>query len=327
MPRTVQPAAVLESNPAATRVAIADDATWHDRRCGSRIIDFTRRAEQLYATEIDLFYDRYRSDLSLRAYTDPLLEEVREYLFWLRWVGWNATNLLPLSDERDDEDLAHAFSRHLLAYAALRLVDDGLDGHTTYKDVRTTLVPFVEARRSPAARHPEAYSVFLGLCVFNFARQRIDERSSPCALGVARLLDRAAVGVLAEGCADAITDEKAYEQIARRKAGAYNLMLYLPFLCALQAEEQQRLRGALVEMDVLAQLINDVRDAADDRRRRQPSAIGVYEPKRLTTELTRRVDALWKSVAAFPTLQREALAAMFSNLDLDVLYGGVAEGG
>src|SRR3954451_23978451 len=103
MSRTVEHAGGLEPTPSATRAAIADGATRHDRRCGSRIIDFTRRAEQLYATEIDLFYDRYRSDLSLRAYTDPLLQEVRDYLFWLRWVGWNATNLLPLSDERDDE--------------------------------------------------------------------------------------------------------------------------------------------------------------------------------------------------------------------------------
>jgi hypothetical protein len=308
----------LEERPKRIAAAISAEAARHDRRLRPRLIAFSRQSEQLYSSEIGRFFDRYRSDLALRPYTDPLLEEVRAYLYWLRWVGWNAMNLLALSDEEHDDDLAVDFCQHVLAYAALRFVDDGLDGHRTYKDVRRTLVGFIEQERAPAALRPEAYSVFLGMCVFNFARQRIEERSSAGSASVARLLDRASVGVLAEGSARAITDEKAYEQIARRKAGAYNLILYIPFLRDLDAGEHQRLRGVLVEMDVLAQLLNDVHDHADDRERRQPTAVAVYEWDQLTSELTRRVEALWTSTASLPPDQRDALAAMFSNLDLGV---------
>jgi hypothetical protein len=308
----------LEERPRRIAAAISAGAARHDRRWRPRLIAFTRRTEQLYAAEIDRFFDRYRSDLALRPYTDPLLEEVRDYLYWLRWVSWNATNLLALSDEDEDDELAVDFCRHVLAYAALRFVDDGLDGHRTYKDARQTLVAFIEQKRVPAALRPEAYSVFLGMCVFNFARQRIEERSPTGSASIARLLDRASVGVLAEASAQTITDEKAYEQIARRKAGAYNLILYVPFFRTLDPGEHQPLRAVLVEMDVLAQLINDMRDDVDDQQRQQPTAVAVYDRDRLAAELTRRVEALWTSAASFPPDQRDALAAMFVNLDLEV---------
>jgi hypothetical protein len=279
------------------------------------VSEFLHELDAAYRAEIDRFIDACRRDLVLRPALDPMLAALRGYVEWLVWVAWNPANLAPLVGD-DLRVPARRLAPALLAYAGLRLVDDGLDGHETYKGFRPTLLGWLRARRPRPSVDACAYSGFVGLCLFEFGVRRVDDVSgAEAAREVARLFEGVAVGALAEPLVGAACDAQTYEHVARRKSSAYNLILYKPLLDGVEAPLRRGLLSVLSEMDTLAQLINDAADAGDDRERRQPNAaVQALYPAGLAAEAETRLARLWASACALPDEYRDALAAMFANL-------------
>jgi hypothetical protein len=291
----------------------------HAVRVSPEVESFIRLVEREYASEVDSFLERYRRDVVLRESLGPLLEETKTYLLWLSWVGWNAANLAPLASS-DLGASARRSAPAMLAYCGLRLVDDGLDSHETYKGQHPTLVTFFGARPHRLS-HAQcgAFSAFVGSCVFTFALERIGQVSGTgAATTISTLFERAAVGVLAEVLVGPGADRATYDQIVRRKAAAYNLMLYRPLLDGLDLPLRRSLTRVLGELDVLAQVINDLNDVGDDRDRPQLNAFhGVYEWTEADEEIGRRVDDLWMLASLLPLDYRDAVAAMLINTGVD----------
>ena len=285
---------------------------------GEQIAGFLRELERAHSAEIDRFVEACRSDLVLREPLEPMLAAVRDYLFWLQWVAWNAANLAPLLGD-DMSAPARRLAPALVAYSGLRLVDDGLDRHETYKGFRPTLLGWLVARRPPLAVDPAAYSAFVGLCVFAFALRRLGETSRPAAAReVARLFEGVAAGALAEPLIGLPCEARTYEQIVRRKSAAYNLILYKPLVEELEPWLRRALLSILSEMDTLAQLVNDAGDAGEDRDRRQPNAaVQKLYPRGLAAEVEARLERLWEAASRLPDAPRDALAAMFANLNTE----------
>jgi hypothetical protein len=291
----------------------------HEARASADVDGFIRFVERAYACEVDLFLERYRRDVVLREALEPLLEETNTYLSWLSWVGWNAANLAPLASS-DLSAAGRSSAPAILAYCGLRLVDDGLDGHETYKGHHPTLVAFFAApphRFGKAQR--SAFSTFVGSCVFTFALERISQVSGPAAAtAISNLFERAAIGVLAEVLVGPGADTATYEQIVRRKAAAYNLILYKPLLDELELPLRRSLTRVLSDLDVLAQVINDLNDVGDDRHRPQLNAFhGLYESTEGPAEIARRVDELWALASLLPPDYKDAIAAMLINTGVD----------
>jgi hypothetical protein len=279
------------------------------------VSEFLDELDAAYRAEVDRFIDACRRDLVLRPALDPMLAALREYAEWLVWVAWNPANLAPLVGD-DLGAPARRLAPALLAYAGLRLVDDGLDGHETYKGFKPTLLGWLRTRRPQPSVDVCAYSGFVGLCLFEFGVRRVDDVSgADAAREVATLFDGVAVGALAEPLVGLACDARTYEHIARRKSSAYNLILYKPLLDGVEPSPRRRLLSVLSEMDTLAQLVNDATDAGDDRERRQPNAaVQDLYPAGLSAELETRLALLWASACELPDAHRDALAAMFANL-------------
>jgi hypothetical protein len=291
----------------------------HAARSASDVEDFIRLVERAYGREVDAFLERYRRDVVLRAVLDPLLEEAGAYLAWLGWVGWNAANLAPLACP-DLQAAAKSSAPAMLAYCGLRLVDDGLDGHDTYKGHHPTLVAFFgSAPRKLGEGRRNAFSAFVGSCVFTFALERIAQVSGAAAAStISTLFERAAIGVLAEVLVGDGADSATYQQIVRRKAAAYNLILYRPFLDEVEPAARRTLTRVLSDLDVLAQLINDLNDVGDDRERPQLNAFHtLYQSTEAGAEISRRLDDLWTLASLVPSDFRDAVGAMLINAGVE----------
>lgn len=285
---------------------------------GEAIQRFLSETGNGYSAEIDRFVEVCRNDIVLRQSLEPMLCAARDYLLWMQWSVWNAANLAPLLDD-DLQKPARRVAPAMLAYAGLRLVDDGLDGHDMYKSVRPTLLGWVRAQRPTPAVDASAFSAFVGQCVFTFGLRRIREVSGPAASREAeRLFEAVAIGALAEPLLASDWDVRTYEHLARRKSAAYNLILYKPLVIGIEPALRKPLLSILSDMDLLAQLVNDVVDVEEDRERGQPNAAvqGLY-PEGLPVEVQARLMRLWFAACCLPESYRDALAAMFTNLGTD----------
>ena len=289
---------------------LGEAAARHHEAADERVLAFVREVEVLYADEVREFVSEYACDPDLGRVLEPVLDETSDYLLWLRWVGWNVANLAPVL-HADPGPAAARLAPAMLAYAGLRLIDDGLDDHRSFKGHRRTVVGFLHERGDAAAGRAGVYSAFLGFCVFTHALRRIGPAGRE---PLDRLFAALSVGVLAEGLLDSATELQIYEPIVRRKSGAYNLILYKPVLEGVEESLRLRLLGALAEMDSLAQLINDFNDAADDETRAQINAFNLFEPVQAREEATRRLELLHAESLTLPVEVGDALSAMLLNL-------------
>lgn len=277
---------------------------------------FMRLTEQKYASEIDRFLHIYRADKLIGPVMQPVLEEIREYLLWMRWVGWNISNLGPALYEdptRPTERLGLA----TLAYVGGRLIDDGMDSHQIYKGQRKTLVAIVSDRLPRAPAHTGCLqSVFIGFCLFNYALRRMHVSPYPeCADIVHQLFEVSSVGALAESYVGSTVSEDLYRAIVRRKAVAYNMILYKPFLTEVEAKLRLQLLNILATMDELAQIVNDYSDIEEDQMGKQMNAFthGVFDVAALEAEMISRMQELLTSTALLPPSIKGGLAAMLKN--------------
>ena len=286
--------------------------------------DFIRETEERYDIEIDAFLNLYRKNRTLNVVLSPFLREIGEYLSWLRWVGWNISNLGPILYENTSvvcERLALA----MLAYAAGRLIDDGFDNHETFKGHRKNLVGALRSRNKSMPLYQICVqSAFIGFNLFHFALRRMRECSQiKCAEEVGHLFEVTSVGVIAECLVGPKVDIHLYRQIIRRKAVAYNMILYKPFLTGLDSNMRLSILKILANMDEVAQVINDFHDIQEDRERGQINAFnyGIYDRTSLKSEIFSLIKQLNKEISSMPPKLQDALAAMFNSLGIFSLWG------
>lgn len=298
---------------------LRDRCSRHIAEAAPLVRDFIQSTEDRYASEIDAFVDLYRRDEGLSMILDPLLDQVREYLLWLRWVGWNISNLGPVLYQ-DNAVATDRLALGMLAYAAGRLIDDGFDNHETYKGHRKTLVGILRHQILDTPIHTACVqSAFIGFSLFHYALRRMRERSyEKCVDDVSRMFDVTSVGILAECMAGPKIDAHVYQQIIRRKSVAYNMILYKPFLAGIEAEMRLKLLRILSAMDELAQIINDYCDVQEDQKTGQVNALthGIYDHTSIEAELLSRMQRLLEAASTLSTEIQDALAAIFENLGI-----------
>ena len=290
-------------------------AQW-SRKEGAAIHRFIVLAEEKYTSEIDRFLHVYQADKRLGPILHPILEEIREYLLWMRWVGWNVSNLGPALYQ-DPTAPTQRLALAMLAYVAGRLIDDGMDNHKIYKGHRKTLVAIVSDRLSRAPDNTGCLqSVFIGFCLFNYALRRMHDSSFPkCADIVHQLFEVSSVGALAECYVGPTVSEDLYRDIIRRKAVAYNMILYKPLLIETEDKLRLQLLENLATMDELAQIVNDYGDIEEDQKGNQMNAFthGVFDVAALESEVLLRMQELLTSTSRLPSSIQDALATMLNN--------------
>lgn len=272
-----------------------------------------------YDREIDDFVNRIATHSAATVQLAPMLDAARAYLSWMHWVAWNAANLAPLIEG----DLARAAQRlalGTLAYAAGRLVDDGLDGHLSFKEKKQSLVGALAAVRSEqgAIADARAESVFFGMLVYRRASERLRIECPSVSDTLQAMFDEISAAVLDELHAGPQSATSSYRRIIRGKAVLYNMLLYRPLLCDTRAWRVLRI---LYEMDELAQLVNDFNDFPEDSVAGRPNAVvvGLYELADARVSFHKRLGRLWQRASRLEPPARWVMAAMLQNLGIDRL--------
>jgi hypothetical protein len=274
------------------------------RRHGDAHATFRAGLTRAYEEELERFAADCARDGVLRPSLVPTVAEVVDYLRWLRWVGDNAAHLaaLPGGTSR-----AAATGRAMLVYVACRLMDDGLDGHASYRGKHATLVGRLGAAGHDGAA-ARAQSVFWGSCLAAYALRLVDAE-------VATLFREVTLGALAETVIGARCDTATYARLVERKAVAYGMLLYRPMLRGVPAALREPITRALAQVEAIGQLTNDYLDEDDDRRRGQPNAVaaGLLTRLEFPTEIRVRVERVRATTRSLPAEFQDAIGAMTMN--------------
>lgn len=305
--------------------AIAVDTTWtmlaearerHEQRFGEAVNEYRTAFGAVLDQEIDLAAHRLAGDSALRELVAPIASAMREYLSWLRWSAWLSTHLAPpLRLTAEGDCRRHAIA--VVTYIGARLIDDGIDGHYTYKNKRDTLVAALAALRpdlgDAAAR---CHSALTGFWLLNHGLRRFLETGCrECVDVTTMLFEKIPRGVLAETARTAIT-RRQYQALVRHKAVAYDLLLYRNMLVPLPEHERAPLVAGLAAASEIAQYLNDLMDRGDDVVRGQPNVLlNAFEtPETITASCLRLAAERLQDVASLDEPRRDVVAAIISDV-------------
>jgi len=232
--------------------------------------DFYRRSEEQRRLLFDAI-KRARNNLldevfarvsEARAESAPLADVRRKTFAYFDRSDWALLDLVALASCTDcaADHVAAAVAPNALAYHSLRMLDDVLDGHLTYKGGLQTLFGELTAAEGPGAASQANLLIAMMIVA-----------STSLEAGDRTLLERTLIGMLHEAFPGDTQTPESYERIALAKMGAYGLFLYRPVLALFPSAVRPPLERFLTRSFVVSQFMNDLQDRADDEARRQPN--------------------------------------------------------
>jgi hypothetical protein len=312
--------AVAHNLPDDFRREIDEWSAQHRQSNGGEISQFLLDTQQYYKSGIKRFTNGLVPDPSFQGWLSPLKEAADSYLEWLHWINWNVAELSPIVKKATDKG-PQILSLSTMAYCSGRLIDDGFDNHENFKTHHNTLVGFF--RHKYAEKRPSdalVNSVYIGLFLFYHVIERFRENHMEnCAKLITKLFNISSIGLLAELVVEKDLTIHQYLQIVRRKAVAYNMILYKPFLDCIEYNLKQKIFAFLSEMDELAQMLNDIMDCNDDFLSNRMNILNFVKNGRhnLQLQIDIKIISIRKLILEFDPEVRGALATMFRNLKIE----------
>jgi hypothetical protein len=152
-----------------------------------------------------------------------------------------------------------------LAFHALRMVDDAIDGHRSYKNDYPTMLGELTVRQDTAS----AASTVTLLAALPLLCEGLCRCPS-----INDALQRTVFGALHEALA---TDpRREYDAIVVGKMVSYGLVLYGPVIAAIEQQERRAVTAFLQASFRLGQLANDLLDAESDAAQGQPNYWNIH---------------------------------------------------
>jgi len=208
---------------------------------------------------------------------DSLTERTGEYLDWLQWTFWDLpyfASALRLPVDRLQEGVKSCG----MAYLSLRIVDDVVDRHFTYKGRHETLLALFEKDRCGNQR-AEGLTILAGLLVCFTGLRRLAGSANPLHVQMLgrclEALQQCTIGAIAELSPREVWTEEYYERLIRLKNVAFWEALYV----GIDPAETSLLLPFLRRYYALAQKLNDVGDFPADERRSQPNLLSIHLAK------------------------------------------------
>lgn len=152
-----------------------------------------------------------------------------------------------------------------LAFHALRMIDDVLDVHLTYKESYPTMLGDLCERlqSAPCASQATLLGALLLLCDGLLRSSSVHD-----------VLQHTIVGAMHESLA--VDCEREYDDIVVGKMVHYGLVLYGPVLDGIPAAHYDPVAAFLKASFRVGQLSNDLADGAADHERRQPNFWNIH---------------------------------------------------
>ena len=208
---------------------------------------------------------------------DTVVERAGQYLDWLQWTFWDLPYYacaLRLPIER----LKKGVRSCGMAYLSLRIVDDAVDRHFTYKGRHDTLLSLFEKERLGNHR-AEGLTVLAGLLICFSGLRELAGSADPLHTQMLRrcleMLQHCTIGAIAELSPRETWSEEYYERLIQLKNVAFWETLY----AGIDPHTASPLLPFLRRYYALAQKLNDVGDFPEDERRSQPNLLSLYLAK------------------------------------------------
>jgi hypothetical protein len=168
--------------------------------------------------------------------------------------------------------LAEAVAPRALIYQALRMLDDVLDDHATYKGGNPTLLGEFRRDRKLSRLAVAANLLPMAMMLAGPPELSCEDRS---------LVRETLRGMLLEYGDGKWTFDR-YREMAYAKMVAYGQFLYRPVVCCFPEQTCGQLEEFLAKSFYLGQLLNDLHDLMDDLRRGQPNYWALAEDPAIT---------------------------------------------
>jgi len=201
-----------------------------------------------------------------------LVEQASGYVDWMQWCLWDLP-LLAVALESEAEQFRCSVTACGIVYIAIRIFDDFIDQHYSYKGRHDTLLATV----STAYPHPQkaaGLNTLAGLLLCFQGLQALAEAGLTVTLHeVVGSVRRAVVGAIMEFADPHQWTQADYQRLVRLKNVDYWRVLY----AGLDPAYSSPLYPFLEKYYELAQYLNDVEDYEDDARWGQPNLLAIHQ--------------------------------------------------
>ena len=233
----------------------------HRSHYGAQVRELVSQVEIEYIKEVSYVLDFLVKDRHLNEIIDSGKKILETIFISNRWVGWELCDLGPPLNIWPVEEFPIA----MIAYVAIHLVDDGIDGHLEYKALGKQSYYGYLIENHLNNRQASAISAMLGMAVFNASVRRLNKKNIRSASDILlRLSSNVFVGMMAEAFSHSRVSLESYKEIIRRKSIAYQMILDHVFLTNVSIQ----IRSVLLELNArlveIGQLTDDLIDEEDD---------------------------------------------------------------
>ena len=229
-----------------------------------------------------------------------LVQNMGSYVDWLQWSLWDVPHLA-CALRLDAETLRKGVASCGMVYLSMRMFDDVIDRHHTYKGRGDTLFGLSHTR---SAQNGNAFAVLGAMLLFVDGLSHLadyDQKQFTSTFNaLIEAARRAAFGAVMELSGYEEWSRDFYDRLIVLKNVEYWRTLY----AGLDPTGSSPLLPVWMRYYKIAQLVNDVQDVADDERRGQPNVISI-----MRRDLRKDSDALKptgsKDVHSFQAVELE----------------------
>jgi len=251
---------------------LLDASTRHDERYGDEVEEYRELVDYALSDEVRNFRTQLEQ-VSRDVELEGDLDHLERYLVWMKWSTWLPCDLAPaLHPVRSAP--ARWIATSSLCYIGLRLVDDGIDGHETYKEKTVTYAGAdTDGRFRSEFEDRRMQSILFGTWLVNYGVQRTAAVGPELREIVQNLLSQTLCGMTLEFLEPSTVDLEDYRVVVDRKSSSYDQILYRGIVEKASDVPKQEVADTIRGVSMAAQILNDLVDSEEDEATGQPNVL------------------------------------------------------
>ena len=260
----------------------------HKLKYENQVHDFISCFQKEYEYETEKILEYLRIDENINLGVDV----INKIILKNSWTGWELCDLAPVLKINPLE----YFPLAVIAYNAIHLTDDGIDGHISYESIKCGSYYNYLLENSFCEREASALSGLAGMGILNSCIKRLNDKNFfDAASIILRLSNYVFTGMFSESLQKKRLTEDLYFKIIQRKSVAYQMILDHTFLLNVNQTLRKQLLGITSQIVKLGQMIDDLVDIDDDSNKKNFSIINVngMTKEKLAFKIIEQLNATW----------------------------------
>ena len=264
-----------------------------------------------------------------------LVKNMGRYVDWLQWSLWDLPHLA-FALKLDEEALRTGVSSCGMVYLSMRMFDDVIDRHHSYKGRGDTLLGLSHANRR-SGQSGDALAVLGAMLLFLEGLGRIAEGDHKLLAPTFRALIKAARRTALGAAMELSTPDEWSREFYDRLIVLKNVEFWRTLYAGLDPTGKSPLLPVWMRYYKIAQLVNDVQDLVDDERRGQPNVISITRSERaansggeearsfqaVEVEIANEFCEIWNDTASLPPREQLVARAKIADALSDAIRAGL----